>query len=220
MLKHIKALRFLRVISFVMSAIFFALSLNAKGGAITNFFILFFVLLIAGSLMSKAINKLNEKEKEKEKIRLLFAQREKFYRILENPEQGFTPPTALLKSGETCFLIDYVNMGEVVTERVRTYTGTRLKLGSTPVYLGGGKSVANEKQKNVAYGELVLTNFRLIFVGNMRSIDLPLDKINSVECFQSSIRINQSGKNKPIFFNTVFNPQLWKEAILVLSDKK
>ncbi|ENX2568122.1 hypothetical protein ACOKJL_002155 [Neisseria gonorrhoeae] len=89
--------------------------------------------------MSKAINKLNEKEKEKEKekIRLLFAQREKFYRILENPEQGFTPPTALLKSGETCFLIDYVNMGEVVTERVRTYTGTRLKLGSTPVYLGG-----------------------------------------------------------------------------------
>lgn len=170
--------------------------------------------------MSKAINKLNEKEKEKEKIRLLFAQREKFYRILENPEQGFTPPTALLKSGETCFLIDYVNMGEVVTERVRTYTGTRLKLGSTPVYLGGGKSVANEKQKNVAYGELVLTNFRLIFVGNMRSIDLPLDKINSVECFQSSIRISQSGKNKPIFFNTVFNPQLWKEAILVLSDKK
>lgn len=216
MLKHIKALRFLRVISFVMSAIFFALSLNAKGGAITNFFILFFVLLIAGSLMSKAINKLNEKEK----IRLLFAQREKFYCILENPEQGFTPPTALLKSGETCFLIDYVNMGEVVTERVRTYTGTRLKLGSTPVYLGGGKSVANEKQKNVAYGELVLTNFRLIFVGNMRSIDLPLDKINSVECFQSSIRISQSGKNKPIFFNTVFNPQLWKEAILVLSDKK
>lgn len=219
MLKHIKALRFLRVISFVMSAIFFfALSLAAKGGAVTNFFILFFVLLIAGSLMSKAINKLNEKEKEK--IRLLFAQREKFYRILENPEQGFTPPTALLKSGETCFLIDYVNMGEVVTERVRTYTGTRLKLGSTPVYLGGGKSVANEKQKNVAYGELVLTNFRLIFVGNMRSIDLPLDKINSVECFQSSIRISQSGKNKPIFFNTVFNPQLWKEAILVLSDKK
>ncbi|CBY91550.1 TPA: hypothetical protein ACLA7S_000207 [Neisseria meningitidis] len=216
MLKYIKALRFLRVISFVMSAIFFALSLAAKGGAITNFFILFFVLLIAGSLMSKAINKLNEKEK----IRLLFAQREKFYRILENPEQGFTPPTALLKSGETCFLIDYVNMGEVVTESVRTYTGTRLKLGSTPVYLGGGKSVANEKQKNVAYGELVLTNFRLIFVGNMRSIDLPLDKINSVECFQSSIRISQSGKNKPIFFNTVFNPQLWKEAILVLSDKK
>ncbi|HGO8419351.1 TPA: hypothetical protein ACLA9S_000123 [Neisseria meningitidis] len=216
MLKYIKTLRFLRVISFVMSAIFFALSLAAKGGAITNFFILFFVLLIAGSLMSKAINKLNEKEK----IRLLFAQREKFYRILENPEQGFTPPTALLKSGETCFLIDYVNMGEVVTESVRTYTGTRLKLGSTPVYLGGGKSVANEKQKNVAYGELVLTNFRLIFVGNMRSIDLPLDKINSVECFQSSIRISQSGKNKPIFFNTVFNPQLWKEAILVLSDKK
>ncbi len=216
MLKYIKALRFLRVISFVMSAIFFALSLAAKGGAITNFFILFFVLLIAGSLMSKAINKLNEKEK----IRLLFAQREKFYRILENPEQGFTPPTALLKSGETCFLVDYVNMGEVVTESVRTYTGTRLKLGSTPVYLGGGKSVANEKQKNVAYGELVLTNFRLIFVGNMRSIDLPLDKINSVECFQSSIRISQSGKNKPIFFNTVFNPQLWKEAILVLSDKK
>lgn len=216
MLKYIKALRFLRVISFVMSAIFFALSLAAKGGAITNFFILFFVLLIAGSLMSKSINKLNEKEK----IRLLFAQREKFYRILENPEQGFTPPTALLKSGETCFLIDYVNMGEVVTESVRTYTGTRLKLGSTPVYLGGGKSVANEKQKNVAYGELVLTNFRLIFVGNMRSIDLPLDKINSVECFQSSIRISQSGKNKPIFFNTVFNPQLWKEAILVLSDKK
>ena len=198
-----------------MSAIFFALLLGAKGGAATNFFILFFVLLIAGSLMSKAINELEEKEK----IRLLSAQREQFYRILENPEQGFTPPTALLKSGETCFLIDYVDMGEVVTESVRTYTGTRLKLGSTPVYLGGGKSVANEKQENVAYGELVLTNFRLIFVGNMRSIDLPLDKINGVECFHNSIRISQSGKNKPISFNTVFNPQLWKEAILVLSDR-
>nr|DAN73726.1 MAG TPA: hypothetical protein [Caudoviricetes sp.] len=216
MRKYIKALRFLRVISFVMSAIFFALLLGAKGGAVTNFFILFFVLLIAGSLMSKAINELEEKEK----IRLLSAQREQFYRILENPEQGFTPPTALLKSGETCFLIDYVDMGEVVTESVRTYTGTRLKLGSTPVYLGGGKSVANEKQENVAYGELVLTNFRLIFVGNMRSIDLPLDKINGVECFHNSIRISQGGKNKPISFNTVFNPQLWKEAILVLSDKK
>ena len=165
--------------------------------------------------MSKAINELEEKEK----IRLLSAQREQFYRILENPEQGFTPPTAHLKSGETCFLIDYVDMGEVVTESVRTYTGTRLKLGSTPVYLGGGKSVANEKQENVAYGELVLTNFRLIFVGNMRSIDLPLDKINGVECFHNSIRISQSGKNKPISFNTVFNPQLWKEAILVLSDR-
>ena len=216
MRKYIKALRFSRVISFVMSAIFFALLLGAKGGAVTNFFILFFVLLIAGSLMSKAINELEEKEK----IRLLSAQREQFYRILENPEQGFTPPAALLKSGETCFLIDYVDMGEVVTESVRTYTGTRLKLGSTPVYLGGGKSVANEKQENVAYGELVLTNFRLIFVGNMRSIDLPLDKINGVECFHNSIQISQSSKNKPIFFNTVFNPQLWKEAILVLSDKK
>ena len=109
--------------------------------------------------MSKAINELEEKEK----IRLLSAQREQFYRILENPEQGFTPPTALLKSGETCFLIDYVDMGEVVTESVRTYTGTRLKLGSTPVYLGGGKSVANEKQENVAYGGVGIDEFQVDF---------------------------------------------------------
>ncbi len=49
MLKHIKALRFLRVISFVMSAIFFALSLAAKGG---RHEFLYFVFCVIDSRLS------------------------------------------------------------------------------------------------------------------------------------------------------------------------
>ncbi|EFE50204.1 hypothetical protein [Neisseria elongata] len=118
------------------------------------------------------------------------------------------------------FLNDYVVMKEIVRESIRTYTGTRLKLGRIPVYFGGGKSVPNETYSHFTFGELLLTNFRLIFIGDKRNIDLPLDKIIGVECFQGGIRISQSGKNKPILFNAVPNPLLWKEAILVLSDKK
>lgn len=180
-------------------------------GTVGNF-IIAFIFLIPGLVIRKVVKGI--------RIRRLAEQREKFYSILEDPDQGIFPATLILKGNETCFLNDYVVMNEIVRESIRTYTGTRLKLGRIPVYFGGGKSVSNETYGHFIFGELLLTNFRLIFIGDKRNIDLPLDKIIGVECFKGSIRISQSGKNKPIFFNAVPNPQLWKEAILVLSDKK
>ena len=214
MMKRIKILKTLRIISFGVSAFLFILITGAKGSVSGTLFVLFFVFLSAGSLMGKAIQEIQQKER----VRLIAKQKDDFYHILEAPENGIIPSTAMLKSGETGFIVDFVNMSEEVTERIRAYTGTRLKLGSAPIYLGGGKSVANEKWGNVAYGELVLTNFRLIFIGDMRSIDLPLAKINGVEQFTNGIRINQTGRSKPIFF-TVSNPQLWQEAIQILASQ-
>lgn len=214
MMKRIKILKTLRSTSFVISAIIFLLLMGVRGPAFGALFFLLFIFLAIGSLIGKAIEEL----KQKERVHLIAQQKDDFYRILEAPENGIIPSAAMLKSGETGFIVDFVNMSEVVTERIRAYTGTRLKLGSAPIYLGGGKSVANEKWGNVAYGELVLTSFRLIFIGDMRSIDLPLAKINGVEQFTNGIRINQTGRSKPIFF-TVSNPQLWQEAIQILASQ-
>lgn len=217
-MKYIRILNLLKKISFGMSIFLFAVSLLSAlannfevKGTVGNL-IIAFIFLIPGLVISKVVKGI--------RIRRLAEQREKFYSILEDPDQGIFPANVILKGNETCFLNDYVVMNEIVRESIRTYTGTRLNLGRIPVYFGGGKSVSNETYGNFTFGELLLTNFRLIFIGDKRNIDLPLDKIIGVECFQGGIRISQSGKNKPILFNAVPNPQLWKEAILVLSDKK
>ncbi|MDU4301480.1 MAG: hypothetical protein E7I45_11010 [Eikenella corrodens] len=55
MMKRIKILKTLRIISFGVSAFLFILITGAKGSVSGTLFVLFFVFLSAGSLMGKAI---------------------------------------------------------------------------------------------------------------------------------------------------------------------
>ena len=183
-MKYIRILNLLKKISFGMSIFLFAVSLLSAlahnfevNGTVGGLIIIAFIFLIPGLVIRKVIKGI--------RIRRLAEQREKFYSILEDPDQGIFPANVILKGNETCFLNDYVVMKEIVRESIRTYTGTRLKLGRIPVYFGGGKSVPNETYSHFTFGELLLTNFRLIFIGKHISMNQPK---HIAYAFQASLK--------------------------------
>ena len=81
MMKRIKILKTLRIISFGVSVFLFILITGAKGSVSGTLFVLFFVFLSAGSLMGKAIQEIQQKER----VRLIAKQKDDFYHILEAP---------------------------------------------------------------------------------------------------------------------------------------
>lgn len=84
-----------------MSIFLFAVSLlsalanNFEVKSTVGNLIIAFIFLIPGLVIRKVIKGI--------RIRRLAEQREKFYSILEDPDQGIFPANVILKGNETCF---------------------------------------------------------------------------------------------------------------------
>lgn len=106
--------------------------------------------------------------------------------------------TVILKPGEVAHYHSCVRLLGLKTTKVtnRNYIGTRLSLGSLPIYLG--KSMPETfTQKGLVYlgdGELVVTNRRVIVVGSENNYSVKLNDIMDIEFFSDAVQIFHEGK--------------------------
>lgn len=107
-------------------------------------------------------------------------------------------PPVILKRGETAHFVSPVSVIEQKTETTtyRAYAGTRLKIGSLPIYLGGSapKKVSNEALTPMGDGWLVITNRRIVVSGTKVNYSTSLDKITNWKLFTDAIQIMWEGR--------------------------
>lgn len=96
---------------------------------------------------------------------------------------------------------------ELTADHARNYLGTRVKVGSLPIYLGRSAS-SGQHLRETAAGELAITPRELIFSGTSRSVDIPLDKITSIDIAADGFHLSVKGRQKPLVF-IVPNGVLW-----------
>jgi|Deesub1362A_J573_1020465.scaffolds.fasta_scaffold01163_5 DNA-directed RNA polymerase subunit M/transcription elongation factor TFIIS len=116
----------------------------------------------------------------------------------------------------------------LLEERTRTYTyrsksmGFRIKVAKgvylTPRVGGGSIKQTETKIERLDAGELYLTSKRLAFIGEKKTINIPLKKIFAVEPFADAIKIGREGKQKAEYF-TVENPLKWATLIRIAVEK-
>jgi len=138
------------------------------------------------------------------------AKDEQLARVYEACSTGHLPivsdPPVILKRGETAHFVSPVSVIEQKTETTtyRAYAGTRLKIGSLPIYLGGSapKKVSNEALTPMGQGHLTITNKRVVLSGTKINYSTSLDKITNWKLFRDAIQILWEGKYGGRFYKT------------------
>ena len=94
---------------------------------------------------------------------------------------------------------------------IRNYGGGGFRVAKG-VYIGGGTSVPYkfEKIDRVDVGSFVVTNSRIVFVGQKRTLTIPYKKLVSLAPHNKGILIGKEGREKPLYFEgfTKFSIQL------------
>lgn len=75
------------------------------------------------------------------------------------------------------------------------HTGIRYRVGSYR-----GHPVQHEVLNRIDGGELVLTNLRLAFMGKLKLVSIPLDKIANLETYTDGVSVFQENKENPNVF--------------------
>ena len=90
------------------------------------------------------------------------------------------------------------------TTTYRGYTGTRVKIGDLPIYLGGSvpQKVSREVLATVGTGNFVITNKRIVLSGTKVNYGVRLDQINDLELFSGAIQIMNEGRYGGRFYMT------------------
>lgn len=124
------------------------------------------------------------------------------------------PSSILMKKDEKCIFRE--RKADFYQERTQTrYAGgsARVKI-SKNVSVGGftGAPVRTESFTHIDSGELVLTNKRVIFVGDRKSIVIPVNKISAVERWRDAIDISKEGVVRQYRF-LVEDGNFWADII-------
>jgi len=94
---------------------------------------------------------------------------------------------------------------------IRNYGGGGFRVAKG-VYIGGGTSVPYkfEKIDLVDVGSFVVTNSRIVFVGQKRTLTIPYKKLVSLTPHGDGLLIGKEGREKPLYFDgfTKFSLQL------------
>lgn len=108
---------------------------------------------------------------------------------------------------------------ELATQRSSQHVGTRLKLAGMPVYVGRSIPVSSTELREASPGELAVTPDMLIFSGPLKSADVALSRITSVEVMRDGITVTVTGRQRPITFQ-VANGLLWGQLVKNLMQVK
>ena len=107
-------------------------------------------------------------------------------------------PPVNLKTGEIVYHACPVEVQQLKTETTtyRGYTGTRIKIGDIPIYLGGSmpQKVSREVLTTVGTGNFVVTNKRVVLSGTKVNYSIRLDQINDLQLFSDAIQIMNEGR--------------------------
>jgi len=129
-----------------------------------------------------------------------------------------------LKKDETCHFKEFVQLGEIRKRVIKqSYSGPRISFRiAKGIYLSHGTLYRHRDEKEVLEfvdeGYLYLTNKRLIFRGNKKTISLQLQNILDVTFYKDGMQVFK-GSGRPLFFSfepsdefcLLFN-KLWNEA--------
>lgn len=108
---------------------------------------------------------------------------------------------------------------ELTTQRANNHVGTRMKLGSMPVYVGRSIPASSTELREASPGELAVTPDMLIFSGSLKSADVALSRITSVEILRDGITLTVTGRARPLTFQ-LSNGLLWGMLIKNLMQVK
>jgi hypothetical protein len=117
-------------------------------------------------------------------------------------------PGLHLEQGEFVVRYGRATLGEWRRVRVGGGVGTRVRIGSFPIYLGGSKSVSKEELREVGAGDLVLANHRLLFIG-AHTFAVPFKRLLKCEQVDAGLVVSESRWKNPRVFLPENNPALW-----------
>lgn len=148
----------------------------------------------------------------------------------ESKDKFDTFVNQIQKSGELPVILTTLNLGknefaimegrsslyEIKSFSTRAYAGTKVKMGNFPIFLGGSQGQRHEKLAKASDGKLVLTNKRIVFVGDKRSWESKHQEILQIGNAVTEIQISSKRYKKPVVF-TVSNGAYWVFLNWVLS---
>lgn len=127
---------------------------------------------------------------------------------------------AALKRGESGHYEDAAELYE--PRAVKTFSGTsasvRIAKGLS-VRSGTGRASSSQEWKHLDTGRLVVTDKRLIFVGNTEHRSFDLGKLDAATILSDGVRLGFSNRQKPLAF-TAPNPLLLAGVLAVLQQRR
>jgi hypothetical protein len=109
----------------------------------------------------------------------------------------------LLKAGEHLrFVVSAITLREPHSVSTGYYGGPSLHVAKGLTLRSGAfRAQSHEELKDIDRGSLSLTNKRLVFAGKLRSVEVALAKLTSIEAYADAIAIRRAGYEKTeIFF--------------------
>ncbi len=116
--------------------------------------------------------------------------------------QPQTASPILARAGElTLFVLPNVSLHEPRSVTRGAYGGPSVHVAKgVTLRVGGFQAQSHEELKEIDSGTLVLTNKRLCFSGGLRSLEIDLRKLISVDPYADAVAVRRSGKEKTEFF--------------------
>jgi hypothetical protein len=116
--------------------------------------------------------------------------------------QPQTASPILAKAGEsTLFVLANISLHEPRSVTRGAYGGPSVHVAKgVTLRVGGFQAQSHEELKELDQGTLVLTNKRLCFSGGLRSLEIDLRKLISVDPYADAVAVRRSGKEKTEFF--------------------
>lgn len=182
--------------------------------AIWTHWLLWFACFIVSLIYwNKRRKELKAIEFAKKKDALIKEATEYFEAVKKNKAFPTIPTSTFLDDGEVALFQENTVLKE--TRAVRhsggNFGSVRIMKG---VRIGGyrGQSESTQEWRVLDQGDLLMTNKKLIFMGNKENRIMPLNKIFAIETYIDGIEITLSTKNKSIIF-PVKNAYLWSSTI-------
>lgn len=125
---------------------------------------------------------------------------------------GEKPPIVLKQQEELKVVLPNMSLLEprAIRKSSGLYGGPTIRVTKGVSFrLGGaqGRGESHEELRNIDKGVLTLTNQRLVFSGEKRTLNIDLAKIISIQPFKDGIAIRREGKEKTQYFS-VINPKM------------
>lgn len=132
-------------------------------------------------------------------------------------------PGILLQNGEVCHWYETSNLIEerTVSERVGGYSGVSVHVAKgVTLHTGGsrGHTIKHTEKTATDTGMLVITNKRVIFNGEKKTISIPYSKVVDIIKYSDAVTISRTGKSKFEAFS-VGDPELVERLIMTAINK-
>lgn len=119
--------------------------------------------------------------------------------IEKNGPQTLTTENLILRGNELALYEAEGGLYEMRVDSASTRNaGVRVRVAKgVSVNLGGGKITPDKELKRIANGHLIVTNTRIVFAGDAKSFDAPLNKIINIKYFDDGASIHVDSRQNP-----------------------